>query len=29
MSITVRKKHGRIRIRVQIGDLILTVDLPP
>lgn len=28
MSITVRKANGRTRIRVQIGDLAITVEFP-
>ena len=29
MSITVRRANGRTIIRVAIGDLVITVDLPP
>ena len=29
MSITVRRINGRTIIRLAIGDLVITVDLPP
>lgn len=29
MTVTIRRANGKTRIRVEIDDLVITVELPP